>query len=461
MLESGFNESKSLHHIRTKEIEEGKAIRKNTPRASHAEWKPNPHRPDPVEILLSTSNNRLDHLLPLRYGRMSRSPFAYMRGMAKMMGYDLSTVPNTNIRVQLCGDCHLGNFGAFASPERRVLFDITDFDETIPGPWEYDLKRLTVSFILLARQHGYDHITVKNVALEMLSSYRKRMREFSMMSPLDVWYYIIDSEILIKTAPDRETRERRIEFEKKARSRTAEKLLRKMMIEKEGALQFINQKPVLERLERGGDLESKFRVALEKYPETLPEDRRYLLSNYKLSDIAFKVVGVGSVGTRCAVALYVSDGGDHLVLQVKEASPSVLESYVGKCPYDHQGQRVVVGQKLMQCASDIFLGWSNDNDGHHYYVRQLRDMKTNLSMEFLQGQVLHNFAEMCGWALARAHAKSGEAPRIRGYIGKSDQFEMAVSDFALAYADQSEKDYEKFMQAVKAGKVPIEIEKEE
>jgi uncharacterized protein (DUF2252 family) len=447
-----------LSPARAPAIAEGRALRDKTPRSAHAGWKAPSQRPDPIATLLATSRNRLEHLLPLRYGRMSRSPFAFMRGMPAMMGTDLATTPLTGIKVQACGDCHLGNFGAFASPERRVLFDLTDFDETTPGPWEFDVKRLAVSFVLLARQHGYDKAAAHGVTLTMLRAYRTRLQEFADMSPLDVWYYIIDSELLIRTAPDKATRERRIEFEKKARARTADQLLGKLMIERFGRLEFVDQLPAIQRLKPGSDLEVMFRTALERYPATLPDDRRMLLARYRLEDLAFKVVGVGSVGTRCAVAVYVSEGGHRLILQVKEALPSVLEPYVGKSPFPHMGQRVVVGQRFMQCASDIFLGWASDDDGHHFYVRQLRDMKTNLSMDFLQGQVLLNFADMCGWALARGHAKSGKAPQLCGYAGKSEELDEAIADFAQAYADQCEEDYAVFQQAIAAGRILVEIE---
>ncbi|HMF11978.1 MAG TPA: DUF2252 domain-containing protein, partial [Gemmataceae bacterium] len=345
-----------------------------------------------------------------------------------------------------------------ASPERRVLFDITDFDETAPAPWEFDVKRLAVSFVLLARQQGYSEATAREVTLKMLSAYRNRLREFAGLSPLEIWYYIIDSEILIKTAPDKATRLRRQRFEKKARARTADKLLGRLMVERNGHVEFVEQLPTIARLEPSGELDTKFRAALARYPASLSDDRRFLLARYHLDDVAFKVVGVGSVGTRCAVALYVSPAGHRLVLQVKEACPSVLEPFVGKPPFAHHGQRVVVGQRLMQCASDIFLGWASDDDGHHYYVRQLRDMKTNLAMDDLVGQVLFNFADMCGWALARGHAKSGQAPRLSGYIGSSDQLDEAVATFAVAYADQCEKDFELLQQAIRDGRISVEIE---
>jgi uncharacterized protein (DUF2252 family) len=326
-----------LTSARARAIGEGRALRDKTPRSAHAAWKLPAQRPDPIETLLATSPNRLDHLLPLRYGRMSRSPFAFMRGMPAMMGADLATTPLTGIQVQTCGDCHLGNFGAFASPERRVLFDMTDFDETTPGPWEFDVKRLAVSFVLLARQHGYDKAVARGVTLTMLRAYRTRMQEFAHMSPLDVWYYIIDSELLIRIAPDKATRQRRVEFEKKARARTADQVLGKLMVERFGRLEFADQKPTIERLKPGSELEVEFRTALERYPATLPDDRRMLLERYRLEDLAFKVVGVGSVGMRCAVALYVSEGGDRLILQIKEAMRSVLEPYVGTCPFQHMG----------------------------------------------------------------------------------------------------------------------------
>lgn len=433
-------------------------MRKSMPRASHALWKTSMRRGDPLEMLLASGKNRLAGLLPLRYGRMSHSPFTYMRGAAAIMAADTATGPVTGIRVQACGDCHLGNFGAFASPERRVLFDINDFDETLPASWEFDLKRLAVSFVLLSRDQGYDAASARGVTAALLGAYRRHIAEYAMAAPLDAWYAIIDSEILIRTAPDEATRRRRIEFENRARRRTADSLIGKLLVENGGHLRFQDQPPTIAHLPRGSRLEKSFRKVLERYPATLPEDRRYLLSRYRLADLAFKIVGVGSVGTRCAVALYVSDGGDRLVLQVKEACPSVLAPFAGTGPHAHQGERVVVGQRLMQCASDIFLGWADDDDGHQYYVRQLRDMKTSVAYEQLKGQVLFNFADMCGWALARAHAKSGDAARLSGYLGRSDRFDHALCDFAQSYADQCERDFAAFKRAIRAGKIAVEIE---
>jgi len=445
--------------LNTRSVQEGRALRKKVPRSSHAQWQPPADRPDPLGVLLASGKSRLPHLIPLRYGRMSQSAFAYMRGAAAMMASDLAATPVSGIRVQACGDCHLGNFGAFASPERRILFDITDFDETLPGPWEFDLKRLATSFTLVARAKGYDRATARDVTTAAVSSYRRHMREFASLSPLELWYFIIDSELLIRTARDAATRRRRQRFEKRARSRTVDSLLGKLLVEHDGAWRFKEQPPTIARLRRGSRLERSFRAVLERYPRTLQQDRRVLFSRYRLADLAFKVVGVGSVGTRCAVALYVSAGAEPLVLQVKEACPSVLARYAGKSAIAHEGERVVVGQRLMQCASDIFLGWASDDEGHDYYVRQLRDMKTSVRLEELEGQVLHNFAGMCGWALARAHAKTGDAARLSGYLGRGPRIDDAIAAFARAYADQCERDHALFLRAIRAGKIPVERER--
>jgi uncharacterized protein (DUF2252 family) len=443
---------------RRKALEQGRALRKKVPRTSHAFWKPAPNRADPIALLLRTGRHRLTHLLPLRYGRMTQSAFAFMRGSAAIMAADLARTPVTNIRVQLCGDAHLGNFGAFASPERRILFDITDFDETLPGPWEFDLKRLAASFTLAARARGYPRSDAKDVTRAAVRSYREHMQEFAAMSPLETWYFIIDSELLIRTAPDAATRRRRQAFERKARARGVESLLGKLLVQRGGAWRFNQQPPTITRLRRGCGLEKSYLKALEAYPRTLSEDRRILFKRYHFADLAFKVVGVGSVGTRCAVALFLSEAGDPLVLQIKEALPSVLEPYTGRSAFAHEGQRVVVGQRLMQCASDIFLGWATDGEGHDYYIRQLRDMKTSVHLEDLQGPVFYNFAGMCGWALARAHAKAGRAAHLAGYMGRTDKLDNAIVRFAELYSDQCEHDYNLFMRAVHAGKIPVQIE---
>ena len=443
---------------REKALRVGRSLREAVPRSQHAVWKASMRRVDPLEALFATNRTRLAHLLPLRLGRMSQSPFTYLRGAPASMAADVAQMPLTGIGVQACGDCHLGNLGAFASPERRVLFDINDFDETLPAGWEFDVKRLAVSFVLVARGHGYDKAASKDVARSLLRSYRSHLHTLAALSPLDRWYAMIDSELLIRTAPDEATRQRRIKFERKARARTGESLIGRLVEEQGGRMRFRVQPPVLTRLKEGSKLASSFRQVLERYPLSLADDRRFLLSRYRLVDIALKVVGVGSVGTRCAVALLESETGNLLVLQVKEALPSVLAPYAAKSRFTHEGQRVVVGQRLMQCASDIFLGWASDDDGHHYYVRQLRDMKTSVPLEDLRGQVLSNFASMCGWVLARAHAKAGDVLPLAGYVGTSERFDEALTSFADVYADQCERDYRMFMRAIRARKIAIETE---
>jgi uncharacterized protein (DUF2252 family) len=438
---------------------QGRALRKKVPRSVHAVWKPPANRRDPLALILANDRNRLSHLLPLRYGRMTASPFAFMRGSPVLMAADLAHTPVSGIKVQICGDCHLANFGAFASPERRILFDITDFDETVPGPWEFDLKRLATSFTLLARCKHYKRSEAKEITRAVLASYRQHLREFAEMSPLEIWYFIIDSELLIRTAPDLATRRRRERFERKARTRSVNSLLGKLLVRRGGTWKFDETPPTIVRLRPGTELARSFLRALERYPRTLSEDRRRLFAHYQLADLAFKVVGVGSVGTRCAAALYLSEGGDPLVLQVKQALPSVHERYGERNAFAHEGERIVIGQRLMQCASDIFLGWASDDNGHDFYIRQLRDMKTSVALEHLEGPVFYNFAGMCGWALARAHAKSGNAARLCGYIGQSNRLDEAIVEFAQAYADQCQADYELFMRAVRAKKIPIKREK--
>jgi uncharacterized protein (DUF2252 family) len=439
-------------------LAEGRAFRRRAPRSEHAQWRADMRTRDPVDMLVITARTRLQDLLPLRYGRMSRSPFAYMRGSAAMMASDVGGGPLTQLIVQACGDCHLGNFGVFASPERRLLFDINDFDETLPASWEFDLKRLVTSFVLLGREQGIDRVAQRQAAIAVGESYAARLREYALASPLDAWYSIIDFDALIRAAPDEATRQRRIALERKARQRTGGSMARKLVTMVGGVPRFVPNPPIVSRLTLGGPLDRSFRMVLCRYPDTLVEARREVLARYTLADVAFKVVGVGSVGTRCGIALYVSDGGDLLILQVKEASPSVLRHHARLAPVVHDGHRVVLGQRLMQAASDIFLGWADDEEGRHFYVRQLRDMKTSIPYEDLRGPVLANFATMCGWAVARAHAKSGHATRLSGYVGTSGKLAESLADFACSYADQCEQDFAAFTRAIRSGLLPAEVE---
>lgn len=440
------------------ELEAGSSFRKKVPRSRHSTWKVVARGENLIPKLLAAKQGRLPHLMPLRFGRMSASPFAFLRGTPDIMGADLATTAQTGIHIQICGDCHLGNFGAFASPERRILFDITDFDDTIVGPWEFDIKRLASSFYLLSLEQGHTDDQARNVVLNLLKSYRKRLREFAGMSPLEVWHYVIDSDLLIDQAPDSSTRKYIEKFEQKARSRTADRLLDKLIDEEK--LRFIEDLPMLRRLNKSSELEQSFRKAFQDYPLSLSKDHQLLFTHYKLCDLAFKVVGVGSVGTRCGVALFVAENGHRLFLQIKEAKKSVLEPFIGKSQFSNQGQRVVEGQRLLQYAGDTLLGWTRGHDGRDYYVRQLQDMKTNVSMKDLKKEVLFKYADICGWALARAHAKSGSAALISGYMGTSDPFDEAIADFSESYAKQCTKDFEAFQKAIRAGKIPIESEKQ-
>ena len=439
-------------------LAEGRALRRRFPRGEHGRWRAEMRSRDPVDMLVVTGRTRLPELLPLRYGRMSRSPFAAMRGSAAMMASDVGGGPLTQLLVQACGDCHLGNFGLSATPERRLLFDLVDFDETLPASWEFDLKRLVTSFVLAGRERGLDAPSQTEAAMAVVRAYVHRLREYALTSPLAAWHSTIDSTVLVRAAPDEATRQRRIAFVQKARQRTGARLAAKYVTTVDGAPRFVDDPPTLARLPPGGRLDRAFRTVLCRYPDTLPEDRREVLARYTLVDVAFKVVGVGSVGTRCAVALYVSDGGDVLILQVKEACPSVLRHHAPLAPVVHDGHRVVLGQRLMQSASDLFLGWADDEEGRHYHVRQLRDMKSSLPTADLDGPALANMGSLCGWALARAHAQSSHAARLSGYLGTSDRLSEALSRFAGDYADQCEHDHEALLQAIRSGLLPAEMD---
>jgi uncharacterized protein (DUF2252 family) len=373
------------------------------------------------------------------------------------MAYDLAGLPNTGIEVQACGDCHLLNFGLFATPERNLVFDLNDFDETHPAPWEWDLKRLVASFVIAGRDNDLTEEESKSVAITSVRAYREHLREYSKMSPLEVWYTRLDIQDIIAMAPDEGAKKEREQMAKKARQRVIEYLFPKITSQVGGRYRFVDQPPILFHIPEE-DFQNRVQAALEDYRDSLSEERRVLLDRYRLEDIAIKVVGIGSVGTRCYITLLFSEENHPLILQVKEANRSVLEPYTRPCHHDNQGQRVVRGQRLMQSSSDIFLGWTKGRDGKHFYVRQLRDMKFSVPVEGVSSAQLHHYAEFCGWTLARAHAKSGDSATISGYLGKGDKFDLAMGEFALAYADQNEQDYDALVQAVKAGRVEALIE---
>ena len=437
----------------------GKAVRDRLPRKNHAAWKrPDKHR-NVVGILQESNRDRLSELVPIRFGRMLRSPFTFLRGSAGLMAHDLATTPGTGLRVQACGDCHLMNFGLFATPERNLVFDINDFDETLPAPWEWDLKRLVVSFAVAARDNGHSDDEARASAVECARAYREHLRECSSKSPLEVWYERLDMAALLEKAPDAGTRKRREDMAERARKRIGEYLFPKVSTEVHGRRRLVDQPPILFHVAEK-DANERFVEALEGYRASLPEDRRVLFDRYRLEDWAVKVVGIGSVGTRCLVGLFFSSENHPLLLQFKEARRSVLEPYAGKSVYANQGQRVVVGQRLMQSSSDIFLGWTEGRRGRYFFGRQLRDMKFSAPVEGASPALLKQYAEVCGLTLARAHAKSGDAATISGYLGNSDAFDQAIGAFALAYANQNERDHAALVAAVKAGRVEALVEED-
>jgi uncharacterized protein (DUF2252 family) len=434
----------------------GRALRERAPRRSHGDWAPSPDRPDPIDLLESQSASRVPELVPIRYGRMSTSPFAFYRGAALVMADDLSHTPRSGITVQVCGDAHLSNLGVFATPERNIVFDLNDFDETLPGPWEWDVKRLVASFVVAGRHRGFASTICRGAAMAAVRAYQLRMREFAEMRLLDVWYARIDTDMILASLAGtaRVRTERNLE---RARLRDHLQAQSKLTEVVDGERRFIDQGPLLRRVGTDELNAEIARAALEDYAKTLQQDRRELLSRYRTVDIAMKVVGVGSVGTRCLILLMQGrDDADPLILQVKEATSSVLERYLKKSPYRNHGQRVVEGQRLMQAASDMFLGWIQGRGDLrlHFYWRQLRDAKGSVDLEAIRPEGLTAYATLCGVALARAHARSGgQAAEIAGYIGTGGVFAEAITAFAEAYADQTERDYARLVEAIGSGKV--------
>jgi len=439
--------------------QEGKALREKVPQESHAEFEMASDRTDPVKVIKKSSEGRLQHLIPIRYGRMAKSAFAFYRGTASLMAMDLARTPTSDIRVQACGDCHLSNFGLFATPERNLIFDINDFDETLPAPFEWDIKRLAASFYIGALDNRFSDKDCKTIATASVQAYREAMATFSTISVLDVWYSKYDIDTLLKTAPDAEAKRNRERIAKEARANVADYVFPKVTKVHDGRRLIVDQVPLVYHPPPEEKVPEGMLDAMQMYRETLPYERRVLLDRYHLEDVAMKVVGVGSVGTRCGVALLMAEADDPLLLQIKEAGPSVLAPYAGKSEFSHQGERIVVGQRLMQSASDLLLGWATGKNKIHYYVRQLRDMKFSLDISIMKPIQLSRYAEVCGWTLARAHARSGDASMIYGYMGKSDTFDRAIGTFARLYADQAEKDYEMFLNAIDSGEIKSEKEK--
>jgi uncharacterized protein (DUF2252 family) len=443
----------------------GKALRDSCPRESHAAWKAAAGRPDAVELVLAAEKGRMTELLPLRHGRMVRSAFTFYRGAALTMAYDLASTPTTGVHVQCCGDAHLCNFGGFATPERRILFAINDLDETLPAPWEWDVKRLAASFIVACQDKSMSDAIAKDVTLACVRSYRESMAEFSQMKTLELWYQALWAKDLLATIKSPAIRQRLIKRIQKEQTKSAAAEIFPKLVEHRGEMPIIrDQLPTIFHAKGHppGEVQQIVMDSLADYRGTLSHSLQTLLDRYELRDAAIKVVGVGSVGTNCWVLLFMAGEGDPLFLQVKEARASVLEPYAGKSVFPNHGQRVVNGYRLMQSASDMFLGWAKGAgpQGRHFFVRQLRDVKISPRVEIFGPAEMALYAAWCGRALALAHARSGSSAVLSGYMGRNDAFDQAIAAFSLRYADQNEKDHAALDKAVRSGKVKAIFEEE-
>ncbi len=449
-------------------VARGKAARAEIPRARHAEFEAPHDRADPVDLLEDQARTRVPELVPIRYGRMLVSPFTFYRGAAKIMAHDLAGTPRSGLTVQCCGDAHLSNFGVFASPERKLVFDINDFDETLPGPWEWDVKRLAASMIIAARDNGFAAKDQDKVVLDTVREYRTAMREFAGMHNLEVWYAHLEIESVLKQFASQINRVQIKRTEAaiaKAHTRDSMSAFSKLTQQVNGKAEIVDQSPLIVPLRTlmTGDAQEQWMEQLRKmirvYRVSLDHDRRKLLEEFQLADFARKVVGVGSVGTRAWIALFFGrDGTDPLFLQLKEAEDSVLEEHVGKSQFKNHGQRVVVGQRLMQATSDIFLGWIHVKEGmdgvaRDFYGRQLKDWKGSAEIEQMVPSGMSAYGRVCGWTLARAHARSGDRIAIASYLGGGNAFDRAILDFSKAYADQNDADYAALSEAVKSGRI--------
>jgi uncharacterized protein (DUF2252 family) len=431
----------------------GKALRAKTPRAGHSVTMAKAKGRDPVGIILASDVDRLQNLVPTRHTRMLESPFAFYRGTAAIQARDLGTVPSSGIIIQCCGDAHLANFGGFATPERQFIFDINDFDETSPAPFEWDVKRLAASFVLAARWRGFSDDKARDIAINAVSSYRANILRAAGETTLEAWYAAVTWEGVLEDAKgDQATTKRITDIISQAKKQTNEHVFHKLTTIGDGEPRFLDQPPLLYH-PSDIDVREIAGPFLKDYVKTLSADRHALMARLRFVDAAIKVVGVGSVGTRCYVALMLGDQNEPVFLQVKEARDSVLAGEAAGKAWSNNGERVVVGQRLMQAASDLFLGWTKGPGGRDFYVRQLRDMKSSVDITTMSARILGRYANLCGETLARAHAKAGDAALIAGYLGRSGAFDIALGDYAVAYADQAEKDYEAFKRASAAGKV--------
>ena len=455
----------------------GKRARDKAAPDAHTGWEPAADRPDPVALLEEQDTTREQDLVPVRHGRMMVSPFTFYRGAAKIMAVDLKDTPRAGLNAQLCGDAHLSNFGLFASPERALLFDLNDFDETLPGPFEYDVKRMSASFTIAARNNGFTKAEIRDVTMASVTAYREAMAEFAQMGTMDVWYAHLSEDRLMaaiktaarsqtdktqkKAAEKREKNAKKIAL--KAHTRDSLQALSKLAEYVDGNYRIVSQPPIVipsrELFATFGlspdEVEEAIHQQFRAYRATLQDDRRHLLERFEVIDVARKVVGVGSVGTRAFIVLLQGrDQQDPLFLQIKEATASVLEDHLPKSRYKQHGERVVQGQRMMQAASDIYLGWTKGvQENRFLYWRQLRDMKGSVVVETMVPLGLDFYARTCGWTLARAHARSGDPIAIAAYLGKSDGFDRSITDFSERYADQNEKDYQAFVEAIRSGRL--------
>jgi uncharacterized protein (DUF2252 family) len=433
----------------------GRDCRTAVPRSAHAAWSPPSDRPDPVSLLQQSDANRLQSLLPIRYGRMSASPLGFLRGAAAVMARDLAATPSTGIPVQLAGDAHLANFGAYGTPERNLVFGVNDFDETLPGPWEWDIKRLAASVVVAGRTHGFTAAECSASAAVAVRAYRERMAEYTRMGYLDLYHTQIDEAHILHALARPVERKVVKKGAVRARSRDHLQALSTMTETIDGRLRIKDDPPLVTHVSDPhlGDVAGQVAT---RYLRTLEVDRAALMHRYTYVDAALKVVGVGSVGTRCFIVLFLgANEDDPLFLQIKESLPSALEPYLGASPWKTHGQRVVAGQRIIQAASDIFLGWGRDRR-RDFYVRQLRDMKASVNLATITASALESYAAVCGWALALAHARSGDPAQISGYLGTGDRFDRALTSFANAYADQTERDHATLVKAIKSGRIQAE-----
>jgi len=463
--------AKAIPHLSPEERRaRGRAARAQSPRSRCAEWAPSAGRPDPVALLEEQDASRVPELVPIRYGRMTASPFAFFRGAASVMARDLASTASSGLLAQLCGDAHLSNFGGFASPERDLVFDLNDFDETLPGPWEWDLGRLAASIAVAGRERGFSAKQRRKAVLAAVRQYREAMRRFAGMRNLDIWYARLDRADLLGRF-EAQVIARQLKMLRKTAAQAVAKddarAFERLEHTVDGEPRIVGDPPLIVRIEdllpseQARELHESVHALLRSYRASLPDDRRLLLERYRYADLARKVVGVGSVGARAWVLLMLGrDDEDPLFLQCKEARPSVLEPYLGKSSFDNSGRRVVEGQRLMQASSDIMLGWLRtteiDGESRDFYVRLLRDWKSSADVEAMAPADMAVYGRMCGWTLARAHARSGDPIAIAAYLGRGDAFDRALARFAESYADQNERDHSALAEAVASGRVVAE-----